>query len=80
MLRVLSLTLLLALLPCVAAEEPKLPREFETIAAAVRPTEAELMWRKIGWGTDLAAAMKTAKTEKRPVLVWVAGDDPLGRC
>jgi hypothetical protein len=29
---------------------------------------------------DLEEAIKVAKKEKRPLLVWVAGDDPLGRC
>jgi hypothetical protein len=29
---------------------------------------------------DLDVAVKQAKKEKRPLFIWVAGDEPLERC
>jgi hypothetical protein len=42
------------------------------------PQEAK--WLAIPWVNDLKKAIRTAKEEKRPVLIWVSGDDPLERC
>lgn len=47
---------------------------------AIKPTAADLKWRKIPWLTDLGQALKQAKAEKRPILMWTAGDEPLERC
>lgn len=47
---------------------------------AVKPTAAELKWRAVAWQVDLAAAVKLATEERRPLFVWVAGDPPLERC
>jgi hypothetical protein len=44
------------------------------------PAEGELKWRQIGWTRDLAGAVKQARKEKRPLLIWASGDDPLERC
>jgi hypothetical protein len=42
-----------------------------------RPTK----WRDaIPWGLDLEEGLRLAREEKRPVLIWVSGDDPLERC
>ncbi len=42
-----------------------------------RPTK----WRDgIAWLLDLEEGIRTAKKEKRPLLLWVSGDDPLERC
>ena len=49
-------------------------------AAVVKPTAKELAWLKIPWVLDLTAAQKTAQTERRPIFLWVTGDDPLERC
>jgi hypothetical protein len=49
-------------------------------AAAVKPTGAELAWQKIPWTLDLLEAQQTARAERRPIFLWVTGDDPLERC
>ena len=41
-----------------------------------RPTA----WREIPWLIDLGDAIAASKKENRPILIWVAGDDPLERC
>jgi hypothetical protein len=38
-------------------------------------------WRDaIPWLLDLDEGIRVARAEKRPVLIWVSGDDPLERC
>jgi hypothetical protein len=38
-------------------------------------------WRDaIPWVLDLSAGIRLASEEKRPLLIWVSGDDPLERC
>ncbi len=49
-------------------------------AAQVRLDPGRLRWKEIPWYTDLAEAMQVAREEQRPLLIWVSGDDPLGRC
>jgi len=49
-------------------------------ATAIKPTAKELTWLAIPWVLDLAEAQKVARAEKRPILVWATGDDPLERC
>jgi hypothetical protein len=54
-------------------------------AAPYRPATSELAWRQIPWHADPAAALKQARDEKRPLLVWLAGGrdrdgTPLERC
>ncbi len=49
-------------------------------ADAVKPTAEELKWQNIPWVTDLEQAQRSARTERRPLFLWVSGDDPLGRC
>jgi hypothetical protein len=42
-----------------------------------RPTK----WRDaIPWVLDLDTGIRLARDEKRPLLIWVSGDDPLERC
>jgi hypothetical protein len=41
-----------------------------------RPTA----WLAVPWLTDLNEGIRVAKAERRPVLIWVSGDDPLERC
>jgi hypothetical protein len=48
--------------------------------AAIVPRADELKWRQIPWLNDLAEAIRQARQEKRPLLLWVSGDDPLERC
>jgi hypothetical protein len=47
---------------------------------AIKPSTKEMRWQQIPWMQDLAAAAKQAKKEKRPLFLWVAGDQPLDRC
>jgi hypothetical protein len=38
-------------------------------------------WRDaIPWVLDLEAGIRLARAEKRPLLIWTSGDDPLERC
>jgi hypothetical protein len=38
-------------------------------------------WRDaIPWVLDLEAGIRLAREEKRPLLIWTSGDDPLERC
>lgn len=38
-------------------------------------------WRDaIPWVLDLEAGLRLARAEKRPLLIWTSGDDPLERC
>jgi hypothetical protein len=47
---------------------------------SLRPAPELLRWRQIPWMTDLVAAQRTAKEEKRLLLIWASGDEPFGRC
>jgi hypothetical protein len=71
-------TLSLALLP--AADVDRLASIDQRYYQAVKPTDSELRWQQIPWMQDLAAAAKQAKKEKRPLFLWVSGDEPLDRC
>ena len=39
-----------------------------------------MKYRQIPWLLDLPEGIRLAKQEKRPVLIWTSGDDPLERC
>jgi hypothetical protein len=45
-----------------------------------RPRGEPFKWQRIPWLVDLPAAIRQAKAEDRPILMWVAGDSPLQRC
>jgi hypothetical protein len=45
-----------------------------------RPPAEFLRWQSIPWLTDLGEGLRVARQEKRPLLVWASGDDPLERC
>ena len=47
---------------------------------AIKPVESEMRWRQIPWMQDLDAAVKQAKKEKRPLFIWVSGNEPLELC
>jgi len=49
-------------------------------AAVIKPVPEELRWQQIPWLTDLAEGQQLAKAERRPIFLWVTGDDPLERC
>lgn len=44
------------------------------------PHPGELKWQQIPWLTDLGEAITLAKEEKRPLVLFVSGDDPLEKC
>jgi hypothetical protein len=54
--------------------------DLEKQAAAIKPTPEELRWQQIPWLTDLAEGQRLARAERRPIFLWVTGDDPLERC
>jgi hypothetical protein len=52
-------------------------RLYEETTLFPQPTK----WRDaIPWDLDLQTGIRLAQEEKRPVLIWVSGDDPLERC
>jgi hypothetical protein len=55
-------------------------KALEAMAKLVRQDSAVLRWREIPWYTDVNEGIKAAQDEKRPLLLWITGDDPLGRC
>ena len=55
-------------------------KALEAMAKLVRQDSAVLRWREIPWYTDVNEGIKAAQDEKRPLLLWTTGDDPLGRC
>jgi hypothetical protein len=75
-----ALLLALALPALAAAEDDRLPEWQAKALPLIKPTQKDLVWKKVPWLTDLDAAVKAAKQEKRPILLWTAGDDPLERC
>ena len=44
------------------------------------PLPGELRWRQIPWLLDLEEGVRRARAENRPLLLFVSGDEPLGRC
>ncbi len=44
------------------------------------PHPGELKWQQIPWLTDLGEAVRQARVEQRPVLLFVSGDEPLEKC
>jgi hypothetical protein len=44
------------------------------------PHPGELKWQQVLWLTDLREAVRQARAERRPLLLFVSGDDPLERC
>lgn len=56
------------------------PEAARMYVAVRKPRPGELGWQQIPWGTDLQNAARVARTEKRPLLIFVSGDDPLEKC
>ena len=56
------------------------PQELARRAAVIRPAAAELKWQQIPWLLDLTEGLRLAREERRPIFLWVTGDDPLERC
>ncbi len=45
-----------------------------------KPHPGELKWQQIPWLLDLEQGIRLAEEEKRPLLIFVSGDDPLEKC
>jgi hypothetical protein len=79
----LGMTGLLTLAAAAGAGGDSVASEWQALKAKanlIRQDDAMLRWRDIPWYTDANEGIKVAREEKRPVLLWVTGDDPLGRC
>ena len=64
-----------------ASDVSRLSPEAARMYAAVRnPRPGELGWQQIPWRVDLQEGMRLAREEKRPLLLFVSGDDPLEKC
>ena len=74
------LSLLLCLPAVRGSEVDRLPSWEARAYRVVVPAEGELRWQRIPWLSDLGEALAQAKKEKRPLLIWTSGDDPLQRC
>jgi hypothetical protein len=62
-------------------EAPRLPPAADVIAKYVKLRRpGELKWQRIPWLVDLPGAIRQARAEARPLLLFVSGDDPLERC
>ncbi len=73
-----SVPVILALFAAVApAKEPPQLREQ---ANAIRPTDDEVKFKKIPWLTDIFEGFEVAKSEKRPVLLYLVLGDALDDC
>jgi hypothetical protein len=59
----------------------RLPADAAAVYTYVKkPLPGELKWQDIPWTVDLAEGMRLAAEERRPLLLFVSGDDPLERC
>jgi hypothetical protein len=66
---------ILAVVLVTQADDPLTRR-----ASLIKPKPGEYKWQQIPWILDLNEGVRLAKEEKRPVLLWASGDDPLERC
>jgi len=62
-------------------EVDRLPADAARIHGLVKsPHPGELKWQQIPWLTDLREGIRQAKSEGRPLVLFVSGDDPLEKC
>lgn len=54
------------------------PDAFRSTLRFIRPGPDELGWQSIPWQTDLFEAMRIARQESKPVLLWTMNGNPLG--
>jgi hypothetical protein len=67
----------------VAAKEDvaRLPAASARLYADTTLFPQPTKWRDaLPWVLDLDAGIRMARAEKRPLLIWTSGDDPLERC
>ena len=84
MIRTFSLLALMLTFSFVQADSPERTKLLKK-AEALRPAPADFAWQQIPWHIDPTTALKEAKDEQRPLLVWLAGGrdrdgSPLERC
>ena len=58
----------------------RLPRPAAELYRDTTLFPREPKWQRIPWLIDLDQAIRLAREEKRPLLIWTSGDDPLERC
>jgi hypothetical protein len=77
----LLLAVAAVLAACAAAAGQPQPRDpiIEWLEAIKQGPE-RTPWLQVPWLTDLAEAQRTAREEKRPLLLWGSDDEPLDRC
>jgi hypothetical protein len=56
------------------------PEKISARLDAMRQSGALIKWQEVPWLLDLKEGMRQSREEKRPLFLWVAGDDPLERC
>ena len=61
-------------------ELAQLGQDLQARAGVIKPAPEELKWQRIPWVTDLAEGQRLAQQERRPIFLWVTGDEPLERC
>ena len=63
------------------ADVERLPPDAARVYAAIKTAQSgEFKWQQIPWLLDLEEGIRLAKKEKRPLLLFVSGDEPLERC
>ncbi len=64
-----------------AAGAAGLPADAARMYGLVKtPHPGELKWQQVPWLTDLREAVRQARAERRPLLLFVSGDEPLEKC
>lgn len=76
--RFLFATLLLAC-PALFAQDG-IDRELLQRAETVRATDAEIRFKQIPWITDVLQGFRVAKSENRPVFLYMITGDPWDDC
>ena len=71
--RAMSFLLLLALQDLTDAT-------FEKLRDAIRPTDEELVFMKVGWRPTFWDAVREAQETDKPILLWAMNGHPLALC
>lgn len=81
MKRLFSIALLTLASTVSAGEKGRVdPEQITARLDALRQSGALIRWQEVPWQLDLNEGMRQSREEKRPMFLWVAGDDPLERC
>lgn len=54
------------------------PETFRSTLRHIRPRAEELSWQSIPWQMDMFEAMRIARDQQKPVLLWTMNGNPLG--